>query len=502
MNAGATKIGVAVFVLATLLRAGWVGYQWTQQGAALEFPDETLHWGMAVNLATRGVLATDAAAQASNGAGREDVASARGGEGARRYGEYAPRMPVYPVFLAAFAGFGEGGKLAAKLAQALCGGLTAWIAYVFACAALGRAAAVVAGLLIACDPFAVFFCNLLLTETVFTMLAVGLAAATWRLAAQRSWGGTGGPPGESGASEGSGGVIRDEEPQGRAMGTTEERGVPPQYGAIEKRLMGAGTKPPERDRRWSLRLGPVWGDVGLFVICGAGAVFTRQAALGWVMASWLVVWFCGRRGKTRVGQAAALAGMAGVVVPLLLWGMRNRAVIGEAAWLTTNGGVTLYDAQGPQADGSSDQSFLLRMPELAAMGEAERDRYLARRAFEEMRRDPARVVRLAWVKFLRTWNITPNYEAYRGGTTAIVSGSWMVLVMSAGLAGVIHAWRRRLFLVVMLMPVVYFTLVHCVYIGSVRYRVPMLPFVEMLAGAAVGSHRGGARSARDTEAGV
>ena len=45
------------------------------------------------------------------------------------------------------------------------------------------------------------------------------------------------------------------------------------------------------------------------------------------------------------------------------------------------------------------------------------------------------------------------------------------------------ASRRRLHLLLWL-PVIYFTLVHCVFVGSLRYRVPLMPFVEIAAATA------------------
>ena len=43
--------------------------------------------------------------------------------------------------------------------------------------------------------------------------------------------------------------------------------------------------------------------------------------------------------------------------------------------------------------------------------------------------------------------------------------------------------RRRLH-VLLWLPVIYFTLVHCAFIGSLRYRVPLMPFVEIAAATA------------------
>ena len=34
------------------------------------------------------------------------------------------------------------------------------------------------------------------------------------------------------------------------------------------------------------------------------------------------------------------------------------------------------------------------------------------------------------------------------------------------------------------LPVLYFTLVHCVFVGSLRYRVPLMPFVSIAAATA------------------
>jgi hypothetical protein len=143
------------------------------------------------------------------------------------------------------------------------------------------------------------------------------------------------------------------------------------------------------------------------------------------------------------------------------------------------------------------------MPELAGLGEVESDRALRRLAFEQMREDPGRVLRLAGVKFRRTWSLTPNVESYQGWIVALVSAGFMIVVLVAAAIG---AWRalgrhgqaptssgpahgtrtystRRL-LVLLWLPVVYFTLLHCVFIGSLRYRVPLMPFVEITAAAA------------------
>lgn len=390
MSNAARHAGLLVFCLACAMRVGWVSTQWIRGRHAPTFPDEQLHWSMAENLVTGGALVTDD-------------------------GRYAARMPLYPLFLTCFAWLGEAGWLAARLAQALAGGLTALLVYRFAREALDERSALAAGLLTAFDPFAIAFSNLLLTEAIFMPLAVGLAYAGWRVA----------------------------------------------------------VRPAESARC-------VWAISGF----GAAALLTRPSAVAWLPLLWVAL-LCLDPLKSRGARRLALYACV-VALALLPWGLRNRAVIGSWALLSANGGITLYDAQGPQADGSSDQAgFVERMPEVAALPEAQRDRAYRDLAIEQMRRDPARIVRLAWVKFLRTWNPIPNAAAYRGGTIAMISAVWMILMYIGIVPGTWRARARGRFLLMAWLPIVCFTLLHCIFIGSMRYRVPLMPFVELLAAAAL-----------------
>jgi hypothetical protein len=175
-------------------------------------------------------------------------------------------------------------------------------------------------------------------------------------------------------------------------------------------------------------------------------------------------------------------------------------VLGAFAWLSTNGGVTLYDAQGPQADGSSRQEFMRDLLADPHFNEVTIDRTLQQLAIEQMRRDPLRVLRLAGLKFLRTWNPVPNVAEYRAGIAAQVGAVYTVVTLLLALVGLIRAatvrlrryqltfWRinpgPRTFHALVWLPVICFTLVHCIYIGSVRYRIPLMPFVALAASTA------------------
>lgn len=363
-------------------------------GAGLEFPDEQLHWQLASNLVHQGNLVSDD-------------------------GRWAARMPLYPLFLAPFSALGDAGPLLARFAQALVGAATALIAFRWVWRAARPPAAWIAGVLIALDPFGVFFSQLLLTETVFTFLAVAFGAATW---------------------------------------------------AVLER--------PER------RAPVVW-----LALVAAALPMTRPSSAAWVPCVLILLLILDRNRARAARRATAVVLM--VACALIPWAVRNRAVIGAPAWLSSNGGVTLYDALGPQADGSSNQAFMSEIPELAGLGEAERDRWLRDAAIREIRANPGRVLRLAAVKLARFWNPFPNYDAYSGGWRAWVGAGYsLFLYVSAAVGAAValglvraseSARSARILALVAVVPIVYFTAVHAVYIGSVRYRLPLVPLLAILA---------------------
>jgi 4-amino-4-deoxy-L-arabinose transferase-like glycosyltransferase len=340
-------------------------------------------------------------------------------------GRFAARMPLYPLFLAANAGMGDDGIVVSRLLQAMLGAATVLVVYRFARAALGPRPALVAGILACIDPFAIFFSSLLLTEVLFTLWLVCLIALAWRL-------------------------------------TTVHKSA------------------------WTTAIG-----VGL---AGAACVMTRPSAIALLPLVWITAALCAKQHR-RVTLHLLPAPLI-LVAALLPWGLRNHNLLGGYAWLSSNGGVTLYDAQGPQADGSSNQAFLTRVmsdPAFPKGNEIVHDKYLTNLALENMRRDPARVLHLAGVKFLRTWNLRPNVSD-GGPAAAIASAAYTALLLIGAAVAIVRAARRRpastrrpikLFLLWVGLPVVYFTLLHCLYIGSVRYRVPVMPLVALAAGAAL-----------------
>jgi hypothetical protein len=73
-------------------------------------------------------------------------------------------------------------------------------------------------------------------------------------------------------------------------------------------------------------------------------------------------------------------------------------------------------------------------------------------------------------------------EEFDGWRLQAISVAWTVPIYGLALLGLWRLreqWRRVLLL---LTPVIYLSLVYMVFVGSVRYRIPFVPVLDLLAG--------------------
>lgn len=223
---------------------------------------------------------------------------------------------------------------------------------------------------------------------------------------------------------------------------------------------------------------------GAAVLAGlaAGAAFLTRPSVPGVVALFafaILVW-ARPRWKGILDVIAMLLVSFLVVAP---WAVRNHRLSGRWVFTTLGVGASLYDGIGPQADGSSNMDFLHGMPGLASMTEEARDDYLFWKAVDTTIESPGRVLRLAPVKAWRFWSPAPNSEDFRSPLYIVVSAAAVVpiylLAVAAVFGGVL---RRRDFFVLASAPV-YFALVHMVFVGSIRYRCPVMPFAAIMGAA-------------------
>jgi hypothetical protein len=179
-----------------------------------------------------------------------------------------------------------------------------------------------------------------------------------------------------------------------------------------------------------------------------------------------------------------------VILILSPWAIRNKSHLGRWVWLSTNGGVTRYDGFNPDATGASDQRFL-SSPEfrfLRHMGEVDRDEYLSQQAGNWIRdtwhRDPMRLVRLTAAKIARTFSPIPLSAEFGGKRLYIlIAAVYSIPLLTLSVVGLWASRLTRSARLFLLSPVLYFTMIHAVSVGSLRYRVPVEPLLAVLAAA-------------------
>ena len=176
--------------------------------------------------------------------------------------------------------------------------------------------------------------------------------------------------------------------------------------------------------------------------------------------------------------------LAVAVLALSPWVWRNYRVFGRVIVTTLQGGESLYEANSPYADGGP---MMDRIPwDLISggpLGEVERDAFFREQALRYIRENPRRFAELGAKKFKRFWNIVPNHPPYRRGVYAVGSVLSYVPVMILGVMGVLWQRGRKSRVLYALSPILYYTAVHVVFVGSIRYRLAVMPFVLVLAGA-------------------
>ncbi len=330
-------------------------------------------------------------------------------------GFQATRMPLYPVLLGLHPPMSVWGVL---ILQIVLGGMSAavvgWLAFRIAIENQVEHAKIVgylAAILVAIDPFGVYFTRFYLTETLFTFFLCAFAAVVWPLMDRKNLWGWG-------------------------------------------RCLVAGM---------------------LFVVC----VYLRPS-----VALFLGVWsvyLLARWGWDRTGWAGVIGLWAILIVSLVPWAWRNQEVTGRWVWLTTRGGISLYDGVRPGATGESDLGQIKQCAAVQGMSETEWDDYFRGESWRIIRAEPDRIVRLAWAKFCRTWSPWPNAGDYQNNWIRISTGSWTCVILLMAVVGVFRGRIARFDVVGLLLPAIYFTLVHTIYVGSVRYRIPVMPMIEILS---------------------
>lgn len=168
------------------------------------------------------------------------------------------------------------------------------------------------------------------------------------------------------------------------------------------------------------------------------------------------------------------------------WWAHNYAKYGQFVRLTLADGIVLYSGNNPLNESGGgvrsehtvdmDLSLFSHVDDPVARNDA-----MKRAAFDYIRSDPWRFVEMAGVKFVRFWRLwpyAPDYEKPHLIAASLASYGVMLAACLGFLARFGWAFRREI--LPMLLLAGFLTAVHMATIGSVRYRLPLEPFILIL----------------------
>lgn len=189
------------------------------------------------------------------------------------------------------------------------------------------------------------------------------------------------------------------------------------------------------------------------------------------------------RGVRFLSAAAVVAACAIIMSP---WTVRNFQVTGHVVLTSLWSGPSLYDGLSPTADGASDMRFFDRENVLAEMSEFEMNQHYKQKALDFAVSNPGRALGLMIPKAGQYLSPVPNSLKERGWAIyGICITTWALLPLGLiiGLCSRGWAWFD---LLITLGPFLLFLGVHMVFVGSVRYRLPVEFPLSVLA--AMGWH--------------
>lgn len=334
---------------------------------------------------------------------------------------YVLRTPGFPLLLAASIKCFGNSILAARLVLAVVGTACCWLTYCLGRQLHMRRTGFWAALLVAVNPFHVGNSVLILSETLFTFwMLLSLVALVWLI--------------DSGSSESCEGSQASSRPCGWRL-------------CLRSVLVGA--------------------------LIGA-TILVRPGFILWLAVAGGVVAFCFKR--SRVMRALAVGGIfSGVLIALMPWAARNVSVTGHWVFTSLWSGPSLYDGLNPDADGSSNMKFFDEDAVMAKQGmsEFEMNEHYSRLATDFAVRNPGRVLTLALTKATRFLAPVPNPGKNIGTVfSATCVGMWLFFFGFAAV-GLLGRETDCVGTVVAAGPFLLFLLVHMVFVGSVRYRLPV-----------------------------
>lgn len=253
----------------------------------------------------------------------------------------------------------------------------------------------------------------------------------------------------------------------------------------------------ERSQRFRLTWSAIAG------VASGVAILCRPSWLLFAPFSFAIAFVVLQQKKPQLAVAAVL--LLAQVLVLAPWWVRNYEIAGRFVPTSLQVGASLYDGLSPTANGGSDMRFVeifrskQHEADAASVAQGQQPAGIFEDRLDTSMRDasiawakthPADVWRLWQVKLLRMWSPFPNAGEFRSMKTSLILTAGYIPLLLLVLWGVLKSVRtgelfRSPWILATLLPAVYFTALHTIFVSSIRYRQPALVALIVLAAWAI-----------------
>jgi 4-amino-4-deoxy-L-arabinose transferase-like glycosyltransferase len=177
-----------------------------------------------------------------------------------------------------------------------------------------------------------------------------------------------------------------------------------------------------------------------------------------------------------------------IILMFMPWWIRNYTAFKRFIPFTLAGGQTLFESNSEKATGGPAGPVVDWPEEIYELPEYERDAFLRKAALNWIKANPEKFLHLSLIKIKRFWNIFINFKDYSTPFYNTLSILTYLPVIISGLLGLGLAIKIKSPASVLILPALYYSIIHLVFLGSIRYRVPVMPGIIVLAGFAISSN--------------
>ena len=223
-------------------------------------------------------------------------------------------------------------------------------------------------------------------------------------------------------------------------------------------------------------------------VCSVLSILTRPAID--LLAPILVAYFALVIHRVSLASAARQLGIYAIVYCVMMapWWVHNYSFYGTFVRLNVAGGENFYAGNNPRnkSGGGLKESDFVTTEFDEIKNPVEREAALLKAGIDHIKADPKAFLERASVKFVRFWRLWPTFDQY---STRLYVAVYLVTYLPVFILTLVYLslWGVREFFRIapLLMFAGYLTLVNVVFVASIRYRMPLEPFMIMLSSTAI-----------------